>query len=834
VKTHRLYTYLSLAALTVLAACGGSGPSATESVQQPQMETRERAQAQITGTLLQSVDLHTRTEALAYSRPSAGSVLDYDGVWLPLDANEPGFTGARRVKNIFLWSEDPTKWTLLADGSSSWSFVTTDLNGNAQSALRVAHAIGQTGSPFIMQLFGAEPGPRAPGLFASRLALKQVSGQLGLSWTHQGRTSGTAIGSESNSPRTSLSLTNGAWQTTSQTIPLYEQHTGWSIQAPKTVLSVEATFDLAKMQFEDVTGFKTKQWSSEYVPSTGTPGVQWFETTGTTARTCCSIFNPVYGSMNANNQAVSAGGDLTEVIGTPIQSLGLAVEDSATNLSIWNSLQQIGVAVVDGASVNYAFTAPGTAGSNFVYLDPRSGRFTYRANDITLTNANGFDKLVASKSTDFIANGWRAGMGVWLYLTELPSGAANGGVQGPFVIASVTQKEMTFTSSGQLQLKPAGQWVQIHRIPKLDDRFIIQRNNMIPHYSRVTGVTLPTLAQSTNPDSYQHQSVRVTLAEPLPNDGIHSSISGTNNNLPVYYWSDSDLTVTSKMFTTGVPASSAGTATVVWDWNGVVAAGIGFQCYNGLVYKLSGGPQGNTAFDFAGTPGGVVGRYTTASAWVKRVSGTGTPSLLLMSHSGAVQFTNSSYQRVEWRGPNVNGTSVLRVLVPANTVVYAVLPQVVQAPTNEQASMSSPIVTQASSTYRAPVLASLPMPTAISNGRVAFEYTASNKNTNKHTLFSVYANSSSFFDVYVANGMLNATLNDNTGAPAQVPMPSGTVLVEVVLANGWLTVYANGVAGTSVPVTGSIPMGTQYIGSFAGTRYAQGSFRNLKWFTGVQ
>jgi hypothetical protein len=107
-------------------------------------------------------------------------------------------------------------------------------------------------------------------------------------------------------------------------------------------------------------------------------------------------------------------------------------------------------------------------------------------------------------------------MSVWLYLTELPAGAANGGVQGTFTIGSVSAHEMTFTSSGQLQLKPVGQWVQVHRVPKIGDNIIIQRNNLIPHYSRVSGLVLPTIAQSTNPDSYQHQSVQVMLEQALP------------------------------------------------------------------------------------------------------------------------------------------------------------------------------------------------------------------------------------------------------------------------------------------------------------------------------
>ena len=273
-------------------------------------------------------NLRTGLDGFTYLRPSQSTVQDYDGVHLPLDMNEPGFFGGRRVKNEFLNSDQPTRWLLSSDGASSYDeSATADFEGKPIGVLRVHHAEGQTGAPFIRQVFGAEPGSKPPALFTSRFMLRQTEGVVGHSWTHQGRTNGQYIGSESNSPRTSLSLTSSGWQATSQTLRLYEQHPGWVVHSPITVVGTEASFDLARMQFEDVTGFKPgKEWSSEYVPSSGQPGIMWFETTKSTSRTCCSPWNPVYGTFNLRNQPVGGGGDLLDGLGSPIDVKGLMLE----------------------------------------------------------------------------------------------------------------------------------------------------------------------------------------------------------------------------------------------------------------------------------------------------------------------------------------------------------------------------------------------------------------------------------------------------------------------------------------------------------------------------
>ena len=818
----RLRSVFLLAAVAAFTSCGGG--DAQDSVR-PQQAHGVHATAQTTGKLVFAADLRTSLDGFTYRRPSSSTVLDYDGVNLPLAPDEPGFIDGRRVKNEFLNSELPARWLLSADGASSYdSSATAEFEGQNIGVLRVHHAEGQTGAPYIQQTFGAEPGSRPPALFASRFMLRQTVGALGLSWTHQGRTFGQYIGSESNSPRTSLSLTNGAWQTTSQTLVLYEQHPGWVVQAPKTVLGSVASFDIAHMQFEDVTGFKPgKEWSSEYVPSTSAPGIQWFETTKNTSRTCCSQYNPPYGTFNSSNQAVSAGGDLVDHIGSPIDVKGLMLEGDSRNLIPWSGLSQVGVAVLDGVSKNYAFVAPAAAGSREIYLDPRSGRFTWKAKDIVLDSGAGPDRLV-STTTDFIAQGWRAGMGAWLFLTESVAGAADGGVQGPFEVATVGRHELTFTSSGQLIAKAAGQSVNVARIPKPGDNILIVRNDGSHHRSTVAGITLPDIPQSTDPDGHQHLSVKVSLDTAMPDDGIHGGIAGTNNNLPVYYYSASDLPVTA----TPSNGGPLGTYTVDREWARVVNAGLGFQLNNGLVYELKGGASGNTLFDFAGVAG-TPGRSTSASAFVRRVSGTGKPLLLLKSHPGGVPFTNAEFERVEWRGISVNSTGSLRLFVPANTTVQVALPQVEQAQAGREAHASSLIVTQDVPVVRAATTVSRPWTLPLRSARVAFEFTPTAITANRQTLWADYAGPDSYAEVAIVGSKVQFVLRTPAGVDsAEADVSPGTMLIEAKLSNGKIQLAVNGLDGPGKVTSSSLGAGTQYLGSLAGQNPAYGAIRNLR------
>ena len=817
-----LRTAALVAIASTLVSCGGRGEDGDESPLSA--ANGASALASTTGKLIFSADLRTGLDGFSYLRASQATVLDYDGVNLPLAVGEPGFAGGRRVKNEFLNSEQPSRWTLLADGASSYdSSATAAFEGKTIGVLRVRHAEGQTGAPYVIQPFSPEPGNRSPGLFSSRFMLRQTEGATGLSWTHQGRTHGQFIGSESNSPRTSLSLTNGSWQATSQTIPLYEQHPGWIVEAPITVLGSAASFDIAHMQFEDVTGFKAgKEWSSEYVPSGSQPGIGWFETAKGTQRTCCSAWNPTYGTFNSANQAVSAGGDLLDGKGAAVEVKGLMLEGAATNLVLWSGLGQVGVAVLDGRSKNYSFVAPAEAGSSDIFLDPRSGRFTWKSKDIALVSG-GADRL-RSSTTDFITQGWRAGMGAWLFLTESRAGAADGGVQGPFVIASVSPHEVVFTSSGQLISKPVGQFVNLARIPNRGDDILIVRNDGSNHRSTVASVVLPAIPQSTDPDGHQHLSVMVTLDDAMPSDGIHGGNASSNNNQPVYYYSRADITIAAKPSNGG----PAGTYWITREWRKVVEAGFGFQLHNGLVYELKGASSGNTVFDFTGVAG-TYGRQTSASAVVRRVAGSGKPLLMLQSHPDGVPFTNFEFERVEWRGVSLNGTGNLRIFVPANTTVQVALPQVEQAAAGRQANASSVIGTRGSPGLRAPATASRPWNQTLNNARIAFEFTPSFASTDRQTLWTIYGGANSYAEIAMIGSKLQFVLKSATKEDvAEIETALGTMLVEATVSAGRMRIAVNGVESLTRTTTLGIGTGTQYLGSLAGQNPAYGAIRNLK------
>lgn len=812
-----------LVVAAAFASCGGG--ELDDGLKAPQAHGA-RVSAKTTGTLIFSADLRTELDGFTHARPSQSTVLDYDGVHLPLAVNEPGFLGGRRVKNEFLYSDQPSRWMLGSDGASSYdNMATGEFEGKAIGVLRIHHAEGQKGAPAVGQIFGVEPGSRPPALFTSRFMLRQTEGATGLSWTHQGRTSGQYIGSESNSPRTSLSLTNGSWQTTSQTLPLYEQHPGWVVQAPKTVLGSPASFDIAHMQFEDVSGFKAgKEWSSEYVPSSGQPGIKWFETAKGTIRTCCSQLNPIYGTFNSFNQGVGGGGDLVDSVGNPIEVSGLMLEAAATNLILWSSLTQVGTAVLDSASTNYAFIAPAATGAIDIYLDPRSGRFTWKSKDIALVTGEGSDRLQSSK-TDFITQGWRPGMGAWLFLTESIAGATDGGVQGPFEIATVSQHQVVFASSGRLSPKPAGQFVNMARVPKPGDNILIVRNDGSHHRSTVDSIVLPDIPQSTNPDGHQHYSVLVRISSPMPSDGIHGGIAGTNANLPVYYYSPADLPVT----VTRSNGSPSGTISLTREWPAIVEAGLGFQLFTGLVYELKGGSKGNTLFDFTGVTG-TPRRSTSANAFVRRVAGPGRPLLLLQSHPNAVIFTNSEFERVEWRGTSLNNTGNLRVIVPQNTTVQVALPQVEQAAEGRDATASSPIVTQGMPSYRAATVVSEPWALAMQSARVAFEFTPSAETSDRQTLWAIYANPGSYAEIAVVGDKLQFLLKSGSQEDvSQIDAVLGTMLIEATVSPGRMWISVNGVDGPKQSTTLlGVGVGTQFLGSLAGQNPANGAIRNLK------
>ena len=538
-----------------LVACGGGGEP-----------VRERPAS------VQSVE--------GFSRASTAYVLDCEGVWIPLDVDEPGYIGGCRVKNLYLHSDEPAKWLTFTQRTAYAQVLTQLPNGSAGYALQITHAQGQTLSPFFYTIQGGEPGSHPASLFASRVDIRFTSGGTSQDVTMTGRTWGAAYGSESNNPR--IKVTGSGWATLSQTAQQFEAHVGFS-DTQNTVAKTPKTYLLARKQFEDVSGARNPI-SGEYCPSTDKPGVCWFAGPLGTSRS-----GPLFDGFTANNAFVMGGGLLADGASVPLVDGVLQQEPASTNTVLWNTHEDVGVAVADGASENYVQSAAAFAGSNRVLVDPRSGRAVYGVTDLTFSG-----DTITSKKTDLSV--FRVGHAVWAFVLT----------KGRSEVVTVLESSPRLLRVSAPLAAASGLKASLHRVPAVGDHIMIKRNNGAMHYSTVSDVQLPSLSASTAIDGYQHQSLVVTLADAFPSDGVNVGHKG-NENQPVYYGKD-----------------------LVYDMAAVRAAGLGYVSRNGLVQQVNG------SHDFGGTG-------YTGSAWVK-----GSGSVCV--GPDCTPFNTSSYQRVTAAG----------------------------------------------------------------------------------------------------------------------------------------------------------------------------------------
>lgn len=812
-------TSFALLAILSVAGCGGSD-GGDEGIQARRLSAVARSSTtgnSATATPEESI------KGFSYSRGGPAFVLDWEGTWLPLEANEVGFTGARRVKNLFLNSDNAAAWLLLADGQSSYAAVNSTIPGGLPGVvLQISHAAGQNGSPYICNyLSGSEPGLQPPSLFASRLWFRQTAGDFPQVFSPVGRTMGTAIGSESNNPR--VTAPDGRWILASQTAQQFEQHLGYGQTLLTPTSKLAKTYEVAAVQFEDLSGAK-KPISSEYVPSTARPGVQWFGTEAANTRTGV----PIYGTYNAINDAISTGGILTERTGAALDVKGYASEASATNLALWSTNDHVGTAVLDAASANYTFVAPAAAGSKDIYLDPRSGRFAYSRTDLALGQTDGVDQI-NSTSTDLAALGFRANQSIWVYVAESSAGAGNGGIYGPMKVAEVTARRIRMIGTAQLPTLGPGRRVNVHRVPDVGDDIIVARNDGTHHRSTVASVTLPALTPTATADSYQHMSVRVTLADAMPADGIHGAIAGKNNNLPVYYYAKQDLGVT-------IAAGTNATARLVPDDSAVIAAGLGYLLRHRLVLELNGGTGANALFDLPAAAG-TYNRPTAVSAYARRTAGSKTYAILLQSHTGAVGMTNTTYQRVVSTTTSVSTTGRARFLVPPNNTIRVAMPQVEQLAAGATAVATSPIATTSVAATRAATLATAPWTAAYTNDfEVALDWTpGSGAVAQRQSLWSVHVDPNNYVEVFAQGSQVGVKKRvagvDAISVVDTAPVAGLTYRVIATLSSTvGVGVSVNGVAGPPSPNRAPVPLGplsTQQMGSLMGTNVSNGAIRNL-------
>lgn len=587
-----------------------------------------------------------------FSRASPAFVQDWEGVWIPLDVDEPGFIGARRVKNLYLHSDSPAQWEHLLLTSDS----TTTLE---PTSIVIHHAAGQRGSPYLCnKKDGDEPGVQMPSIFGSRADVQVIAGPTADKFSPVGRTNGAAIGSESNNPGLTLDL--ATTKTLSQTAQQFERHSGWC-QTYLSSSSVARSYRVSRVQFEDLSGAKTPV-SGEYCPSTDKPGICWHSTARPTSRG-----GKPFDAFDENGVILSGGGGgvLTESA-APASLTGdltLQEEPESTNRALWNALGHVGTAVLDGASTTHLVTIPAALGATSILTDPRSERLVYNKNDIATDQDQ-----ITSITTDLSA--FRAGESVWLHIPSL-------GAVGPVVIAQASPHLLRVLSL--LPTTAKGQKIGIQRVPGIGDQIVVGLNGGIYQTSTVTGVTLPSVV-GVLPQNLSHQSVRIDIADPLIRSG---GAAGANGNLPVYY---------TKTLPATIVRGTGATVRLVRD-DSVIQAGLGYLSRTRLVLELKAGSD-YAMFDLDGVDGAK--GPTAASAWAKTVSGKAS-QLNLKAHSGG-PFTTAEWQRLIHATNNVNGTGQVRLVVPAWSVVRVALPQV------ELGDVSSPIVTQGLPATRAATL----------------------------------------------------------------------------------------------------------------------------------
>lgn len=584
-------------------------------------------------------------EESGFRRASAAWVQDWEGVWIPLDVNEPGYTGGRRVKNLYLYSDEPAKWIHSVPDTKS----TTSVDGDG---LLILHAEGQNGSPYLCNSLGDEPGPQMASLFASRAEVSVIAGPTFDTWYPVGRTNGTAIGSESNNPALKVDLATP--RILSQTAQQFERHMGWC-QTYTTKGTAARTYRVRRIQFEDLAGAKVPV-SGEYCPSTDKPGICWHASTPSTRRG-----GYITDSFDVNGIVPGGGGGgiLTEGTVSPIEVGGLLLEPSRTNQSLWSAFGYVGTTVLDGASTTHN-GAPAPAGSTSIWTDPRSERLVYNKSDITLAQDG-----IVSQITDLSV--FRAGFSIWIHVPSV-------GAVGPFVVAESSTRYLRVL--GTLP-NVSSERVSIHRVPALGDSIIIGMNGGTWHYSTVTGISLPSLAVGLLPPQLLHQSLQIDIANPLTSQG---GSAGGNGNLPVYWYNKTGVTV----------AKGPGVMRLVRD-ESVIDAGLGYLLRQRLVLELRAGAT-YALFDLPGVAG-QRGEITTASIWARTIFGRNA-TVSLQSHTGGIQ-SGPEWRRLSFSAVNLNGTGQVRVSVPAGGVVRVALPQV------EVGALTGPIVTTAAPETRA-------------------------------------------------------------------------------------------------------------------------------------
>jgi len=769
-----------------------------------------------------------------FARTGVQYVLDYNSVWLPLAANEPGFTGARRVKNWCLWSEDPVLVTNADDGATAYGAIADTLpSGASGQTFRIVTATSNQGrylnEAATSSLHGGATLPATgtllPGTeFAVRFDAK-ISAGSGATWDIYQRNVGGYSASESGNWQF---VPADGWSTYSSTFFQCAAYQGFGTSI-KTVTAAAAEMRVARLQFEDLSGEKGALIPSEYVPSGSAPGVKWFASQRGTSRT-----NPAYVATHAallaqKNPAniAGVGGVVTDGSGSALTGMkGYWSEAAATNLlAAYTVPNNAGFAKCPDAGTGARALAPFTASNATAVAEVSSMWMVAAATDIVFNNTT---HTITSTTTNFLTAGFQVGQTVLGW----DVGAGSGEWQGPATISVVSANSMTV--SGTLVTRsPAA--AHLFRVPGGGDNIIAQLNDGSWHATTLSGAITPPAVPASITYNYKALYSIPLTAAPASNGGYASS----DNSVVAYFWtSAADFGVT-------VSGGTGPTIKLVSDKDAIVAAGLGYLNPTGLVYELYGGTSGNATFKFGAASGGTASRDTVPSIYAKKISGGSNPFLQFPSHTGSVNLSGTTdYTRYSYTvtnsGGSVNTDGSVNVVVQAGVTVRVILPQLEQgaaAQASDTRFASSPVVCAGAAASRtATVLSKAWGSTKDNNIAGSITWTpVAGALAQAQAIWSLYADASNYLELFIAGSTVTfrkraqGTNYDATASHTPVAGTSVTFAWAIDQVNG-VTLSVDGIAGTPNADVRSITLSSaalHQVGSHNSGNQAYGSFSNL-------
>ncbi len=762
------------------------------------------------------------------TRASSAYVLDYNSVWLPLDANEPGFKGARRVKNYYPDSDNPDNWdanNTLSDGTAGATYgpvMDTDANGNARLSYRVQLA-SAFGGQYFYETHGlgtSAAGNLMPGtIWSLRYETKLVSGSQ--TWDiYQRNWDGQSPSEYGNGNYTPTA----SWQVLTQAFQQDALYPGFGVTV-KTIATGANESRVAKLQFEDLTGDKEGWCSSEYVPSTDSYGVQWFATKKGPTRTLSNLTDTLAHLKTQKSVTPNIAGVLTEGTGAAVTPVGLYVEPAGTNYCDAYSVPSI-VGWGKGSGAGDINTVPFGSGRNTAHWECASmQRLVDTTGAITLAGTT-----CADTANRFLTAGFRAGENVWFWRSN---NSGNGDVSGPFTISIAAAGLLTFTGSVTAHAADAAVTTRIMRCPNVADNITMELNDGTWFSTTITSVTLP--AYNSGWTGFAKFQIVVGLTATPPSDGGYAS---ADEGRMAYYYTRGTV------FGGTVHAGSGSpTIKLVNDQANLIASGLGYASPTGLVYALNAGTA--AASFYVGSNALTLIWDTTYSVYAKRLTTTGTSGMGFEGDTSAVAIpynADGTYSRVSFQAPGgcQNTPQPMRIDVSANKTVYLILPQIEQYPANYGAGtalVSSPMLTTSALGARSATVISKAWGTS-KNNNISGSITwtpASGALIQKQSLWSLYASASNYAELSITGSTVTfrkRSIGVNYDVTASLTPVAGTANTFVFAfdnVNG-VTLSVNGVAATPNTDTRALSLTSAallQVGATNSLLQAFGCFSNL-------